>query len=367
MGARRIFRLSDRDRKTVGRIIKGGKEGRIISRAIVLKMKDKNFTHAESADVAEVTPRTVINICNNYERAGLDSALGDESRPGRPVEFDDRVKAKIVAMVCSDPPEGFDRWTLELVQEQSVEQGITDSISKEKIRIILKEHDIKPWQQKMWCIPKMDEKYIERMEKILDIYERGDSKEAPLICLDEKAVFLRSDSREAILMKEGSPKKVDYEYKRNGKSNVFFAVEPFGGVYTAVVTARRTKNDFAHFIKGLSEKYHSAKEISLVMDNLNTHNKSSLVEAFGKEETDRIWNRFKVYYTPTHASWLNMAEIAIGMYSRQCLGRTRIPDAETLKRKTQHWERYINEKGVTINWTFNKKIAREKMNYRKGK
>ncbi|MCY4643983.1 MAG: IS630 family transposase [Bacteriovoracales bacterium] len=363
MGARRIFRLSDCDRKTVARIVKKGKGGRIVSRAIILKMKDKNFTHAESADVAEVTPRTVINICNNYENAGLDSALGDESRFGRPIEFDDGVKAKIVAMTCSDPPEGFDRWTLELLQKQSIERGFTDSISKEKIRILLKEHDLKPWRQQMWCIPKMDEKYIERMEKILDIYERGDSKEVPLVCLDEKAVFLRSDSKEAILMEEGNPKKVDYEYKRNGKSNVFFAVEPFGGVYTAVVTDRRTKNDFAHFIKELSEKYRLAKEIILVMDNLNTHNRSSLVETFGKKEGDRIWNRFKVYYTPTHASWLNMAEIAIGMYSRQCLGRTRIPDAETLRRKTQHWERYINEKGVTINWTFSKKIAREKMNY----
>ena len=99
------------------------------------------------------------------------------------------------------------------------------------------------------------------------------------------------------------------------------------------------------------------------MDNLNTHNKSSLDESFGKKEADKIWKRFEIYYTPKHASWLNMAEIAIGMYSRQCLGRTRIPDIKTLKRKTEHWENYMNKKGPTINWTFTKEIAREKMSY----
>ena len=99
------------------------------------------------------------------------------------------------------------------------------------------------------------------------------------------------------------------------------------------------------------------------MDNLNTHNKSSLEEAFGTKEAERPWGRFEVFYTPTHASWPNMAEIGIGMYSRQCLERTRIPDIDTLTRKTKHWEKYINEKGVTINWTLTKAMARVKMDY----
>ena len=363
MGARRAFRISNRDRRTIGKIIKKGINGRSVSRALVLKMKDRNHTHAEIANIVEITPRTVINICNLYENNGLNSALNDDLRIGRPTEFDDRVKAKIIALVCSYPPEGFDRWTLELIRDKVIGKKIVGSISKEKIRIILKEHDLKPWQQKMWCVPELNEEYIEKMEAILDLYERGDSKDFPLICLDEKLVHLRKDSREAILMSPGSPKKVDYEYQRNNKANVFFAVGPFGGHYTAAVTDRRTKKDFAHFLKKLSKEYPTVKEISLVMDNLNTHNKSSLEENFGEEEANKIWNRFKVYYTPKHASWLNMAEIAIGMYSRQCLGRTRIPDMEILKSKTQRWEKYINEKGVTINWTFTKLIAREKMGY----
>ena len=357
------FQLKPGDRNELKKFIRSGPKGNENVRAITLLFRDRGQTRAEVADALDLTPQTVTNTCQNYNDLGLERALKDDPRPGQPVKFDEKIKAKIVALVCSDPPEGFDRWTLELIRNKSVEGGIVDSISKEKIRIILKENCFKPWRQKMWCVPKLDEKYISRMEAILDLYERGNGEGNPVVCLDEKAVFFRTDSREAFLGRPGSIKKVDYEYKKMGGSNIFFAVEPFGGKYTARVTDRRTKKDFAGFLKYLSEKYEGAKEISLVMDNLNTHFKSSLEEAYEKEEADRIWNRFKVYYTPAHASWLNMAEIAIGMYSRQCLGKTRMPDVKTLKRKTEHWENYINEKGVTINWSFTKEIAREKMGY----
>ncbi|MCY4644486.1 MAG: IS630 family transposase [Bacteriovoracales bacterium] len=355
--------MSDEDRKKLNQFIRSGPKGHENVRAITLLFRDKGQTRVETAATLDLTPQTVTNTCQNYDNFGLERTLKDDPRPGPPLKFHERVKAKIVALVCSDPPEGFDRWTLELIREESIEKDIVDSISKEKIRIILKEFYLKPWQQKMWCIPRVDKEYIERMEKILDLYEKGDTKEKPLICLDEKMLQLSEDSREATLIAPGEVKKMDYEYRRNGTANVFFALEPFGGHYTAKVTDRRTKKDFAIFLKELSKKYDSAQSISLVMDNLNTHNKSSLEETFGREEGEKIWKRFKIYYTPKHASWLNMAEIAIGMYSRQCLGRTRIPDMKTLKRKTESWERYVNEKGLTINWTFTKNIAREKMDY----
>lgn len=358
-----IFQLNSDDRSKLKKFIRSGPKGNENVRAITLLFRDKGQTRAEVADVLDLTPQTVTNTCQNYNDLGLERTLKDDFRPGQPIKFDEKIKAKIVALVCSEPPEGFDRWTLELIQNESTKNGIVDSISKEKIRIILKENYFKPWQQKMWCIPRLDEKYIERMEAILELYERGDSEKQPIVCLDEKPVFFREDSRESFLGRPGNIKKVDYEYKREGKANVFFAVEPFGGEYTAQVTDRRTKKDFANFLKYLLDKYRFAEEISLVMDNLNTHNKSSLEEVFEKDEADRIWDRFKIYYTPAHASWLNMAEIAIGMYSRQCLGRTRMPDIKTLKKKTKHWVKYINDKKVTINWSFTKEVAREKMGY----
>lgn len=357
------FFLKEEDKKYLQSFIRSGAAGHEVVRAMTLILKDNGQSRAEIASALDITPRTVTNTCNSYDDHGIERSLKDDPRPGYPRVFDDSVKSKIVAMVCSNPPEGFDRWTLDLIRSKVEEQEIVDSISKESIRLILREHDLKPWQQRMWCISELDDEYIERMENILNIYEKGDSKDFPLVCLDEKPVALFEDSRPAEIMEPGLTKKVDYEYKRNGTANVFFAVEPFGGKYTVEVTENRKGEVFANFLRDLSQKYKSASKITLVMDNLNIHTKSSLVKTFGDQKGSKIWDRFDVHYTPKHASWLNMAEIAIGMYSRQCLGKTRIPDITILRRKTENWSKYINDKRPTINWSFTSSDAREKMGY----
>jgi transposase len=135
-------------------------------------MRDKGFTVIEIADSLEITPRTVINICTTYEAHGIERALKDDPRPGRPREFDTRARVQIVATVCSEPPEGFDRWTLDLLKERLETEGIVSSIGRETIRAVLQEHDLKPWQQKMWCVPELDDEFIERMEDVLDVYKR---------------------------------------------------------------------------------------------------------------------------------------------------------------------------------------------------
>ncbi len=156
--------LSDSDLLEINNVIKKSENNRIVVRAIALKMKYLNHTNMGAAEVLNITPRTVINICSYYSSGGIESALNDDPRPGRSVEIDDRIKSKIVAIVCSDPPEAFDRWTLELIQEQVIKDDIAEKISKEKIRIILQEHDLKPWRYDMWCVPKLDKEFINRME-----------------------------------------------------------------------------------------------------------------------------------------------------------------------------------------------------------
>lgn len=357
-----MFELNGADQFFVQEIIKKGVSAREISRAHVLNLRNKGYTIIEVADILDITPRTVINITNNYETGGIGKALKDDPRPGQPIKFDDRVKSKIIALVCSDPPEGFDRWTLELIKEKTEDQ-IVGEISKESIRIILQEHDLKPWQQKMWCIPKLDEEYIRRMEDILDIYERKYDKKEPIICIDEKPVCLHEDKRAPIQAKPGKIKKVDYEYGRNGSANVFCAVEPLQGQYKLQVTERKTRNDFSKFLASIGRQYQNAEKIVLVMDNYVTHFQESLINFYGEEKGLALWNRFEVHYTPKHGSWLNQAEIAIGMYNRQCLGNTRIPDIETLNKKTKAWEKIIRKKKVVIQWKFTKDKAREKFNY----
>ena len=323
-------------------------------------MKDQNFTNMEAASVAEVTPRTVINICQYYESGGLESALNDDPRPGQPPKFDDRIKSHIVAMICSEPPDGFDRWTLELIKEEAEKRKITDGISKEAARLILKEHDLKPWQYKMWCVPELTDEYVDRMNAILDLYERDYDGKNPVVCVDEKPVVMFGDIRQPMKFSEGQPNKYDYQYSRNGATNVFCGVEPKKGRYFTEVTKNKKKYDFAKFMKSVYDTYKYSKKIHLVMDNYSTHFKNSFVESFGKREGEKMWKKFEVHYTPSHASWLNQAEIAIGMYSRQCLGKTRISDIMALKKKTQSWTRIINEKAVVINWSFTKKDAKEK-------
>lgn len=328
-----------------------------------MNLRYKGLTVAEVADFLEITTRTVYNIENNYETGGLAKALHDDPRPGSPVRLDDRFKSYVVATVCGDPPEGFDRRTLELIKEEVMSKGVVESVSHESIRLVLKEHDLKPWQQQSWCVPGIDGKFIQRMEDILDVYADAPDQKRPLVCLDEKPIQLLDHARPPSGMSPGKCRKVDYEYKRKGTCNVFCAVEPHTGRYLAEVTKRRTADDFARFIKQLAQAYEKADRITLVMDNLNTHCEKSMIGLFGEQEGRRLWARFDVHYTPVHGSWFNQAEIAINMYARQCLGKSRIPNIELLRKKTQAWIRYINQKKVCVKWTSTKNNARKKFDY----
>jgi transposase len=358
------MQLSPSDKQKILEIIKKGThDARTIYRANALNLRSKGLTYAEVADFLEITPRTVFNIECYYEQGGLEKALNDDPRPGAPILFDDKVKSHVVAIVCSNPPDAFDRWTLDLIQEKIVKDGIVDSISRETIRVILQEHDLKPWRQSSWCVPDLDEEYIERMEDVLKIYEKEHDPKAPVVCLDEKPIQLLDDVRPPSGVMPGEIRKVDFEYKRNGTANVFCAVVPLTGEYINRVTERRTGADFAKFMASIERKFSGVRKIILVMDNLRTHSLKSLTEFYGEREGERIWNRFEVHFTPKHGSWLNQAEIAINMYSRQCLGKSRIPDIETLRKKTKSWNEIANRRKVTIKWNFTRKDAREKFHY----
>jgi len=339
-------------------------EPRVIRRANILNCLHLKYSSAEIASILNVDRRTVTNIANAYIEGGLDSALYDEERAGRPIDFDDRERSRIIAMVCSDPPSGRYRWTLDLIVEESQKRKlIGNGISREQVRIILHEHDLKPWREKMWCIGKLNDEYIERMEDVLDVYERPYNKECPVVCVDEKPVALIGDSRKRLLSRPGDVLTKDYEYKRNGSVNVFCAVEPKVGKYINTVTEKRCGIDFAKFLHSLARKYNAAKKIVLVMDNLSTHREKSLINYYGEAEGRKLWNRFEIHYTPKHASWLNQAEIAIGMYSRQCLGDGRIGDIENLKTETQAWNKRANKKKLKIQWRFTKEKAKKSFLY----
>lgn len=340
-------------------------EARVIRRSNILNCLHHGYSSSEIALILNVDQKTVTNVGTAYLEGGFDSALYDDERSGRPIDFDDRERSRIIAMVCTNPPSGSYRWTLDLIAEEAEKRDLINrSISREQVRIILQEHDLKPWQEKMWCIGKLDDEYIRKMEDVLDVYARPYSEKKPVICTDEKPVALIGDTRERILPeKPGDILKKDYEYKRDGSVNVFCAIEPKAGKYINTVTEQRCGSDFAKFIKSLSEKYHHAEKIVLVLDNLATHKEKHLIDYYGDEAGKQIWDRFEVHYTPKHGSWLNQAEIAIGMYSRQCLGDGRIGTLDNLKLQTTAWNKRANKTKVKINWRFTKSKARKSLGY----
>ena len=216
----------------------------------------------------------------------------------------------------------------------------------------------------MWCIPKVTPEFIERMEHVLELYGTPYNPLEPILCFDEKSKQLLKDTRAIQEMKEGRARRRDYEYKRNGTRNIFVTVEPKGGYRAATVTKRRTKQDFAHEMKRIMElpRYLTCRKIHVVLDNLNTHFEKSFLETFGKDETETIMRRIQFHYTPKHASWLNMAEIEIGILNRQCI-RGRIPTEERLTAKVAAWQTERNEQRAMIQWKFSVKAARKKFKY----
>ena len=220
----------------------------------------------------------------------------------------------------------------------------------------------------MWCIPELTDEYVDRMEDLLSLYEKPQSEAEPVVCLDEKSVQCLSDKRKTIRVKNGSVRR-DYEYVRHGTVNVFCAVEPLAGRHFTKVTKRRKNEDFGRMLRDIARRYRKASTIHLVVDNLSIHSKKAVTDAFGEVEAERLWSRFAVHYTPKHASWLNQAEIEIGVFASQCLGKRRISSFDELRREAAAWRRGANRKKLKIRWRFTVRDARKKFGYsrRRGK
>jgi hypothetical protein len=213
----------------------------------------------------------------------------------------------------------------------------------------------------MWCIGKLTEEYRRRMYDVLEVYARPYREREPVICIDEKSKQLIRDSRAPLPLKVGTPAKLDYEYVREGTCNIFVAVEPRGGRRVAKVTERRTKSDFVSFVQRLLERtYASARKVHLVLDNLNTHFRKCFDEELGPVAAAALLRRVVFHHTPKHASWLNMAEIEIGILDRQCL-RRRLPDQATARREVDAWQRKRNAERRGIEWTFTRQDADRKL------
>ena len=199
------------------------------------------------------------------------------------------------------------------------------------------------------------------MEDVLEVYKRPYDPAHPQVCMDEISKQLVSETRQPLPARPGQPQLYDYEYRREGVCNVFLFLEPLRGWRHLKVTQRRTRKDWAWAMKDLVDVYYrEAERIIVVMDNLNTHNGASLYETFEPAEARRILERLEFHYTPKHGSWLNMAEIELSVFARQCLNR-RIPDQDTLRHEVAALEAERNGSPSAVNWRFTTADARIKL------
>ena len=342
-------------------VSRGSSRVRKVKRALILLGADKGHTHEELAASLGVSTATVFRTKRDYVEQGLLHALEEAPRPGAKRKLSDAEELLLVATACSDPPKGRCRWTLELLADRMVQLTPHESLSDETIRRRLHEKQLKPWQHKMWCIPKVDGEFVARMEDVVALYTKPADPARPVICFDESPTQLIGETRLPVPPAPGILGRIDYEYRRNGTANLFAFIDAHRPWRHIKVTDSRTALDFAQCMKDLVDvHFPDADKIRVVLDNLSTHTVGALYEAFSAPEARRLAQRLEFHYTPKHASWLNMVEIELGVLRQQCLDR-RIPDRSTLESEIAAWEQQRNASGACIQWFFDLDRARMKL------
>ena len=354
--------LSEAERGELRAMLGGGKHAaRKLKRAQILLAADAGMPDETIAHNLAVGGSTVYRTKRRFVEGNLERALDEEPRPGAVRKLSGPEEALLVATACSSPPGGRARWTLELLAGEMLRLTEHQRLSRETVRRRLAENALKPWRQKRWCVPQVDGEYVARMEDVLDLYAESPDPKRPVVCFDESPTQLIGEVRQPLPLEPGQVARYDYEYRRNGTANLFVALDAHRPWRKVKVTDRRTAVDFAARMRELAEvEFPDAERIRVVLDNLSTHTPGSLYEAFPAPEAHRILRRLEFHFTPKHASWLNMAEIEIGVLRGQCLDR-RIGEREQLEREIAAWERARNATGARVRWMFTTEKARAKM------
>jgi transposase len=356
--------LDESERQQLDAMVAGGTHAvRRVKRAQILLAADRGVSDAEMAATLGVGTSTVYRTKQRFVEHGLERALSEEPRPGGKRKLAAAEEALLIATACSHPPTGRARWTLALLASALVRLTAHPTISRATIGRRLAANALKPWQEKMWCVPQIDASYVACMEDVLELYTTLPRAGTAVVCVDETPQQLLGEVRTALPPAPGQPARHDYEYRRNGTANIFVALDAHQPRRVTKITARRTAVDFAEWLRDLVDvHYASTERIRLVLDNLSTHTPAALYQAFPPAEARRVLRRLEFHYVPKHASWLNMVEIEIGVLSAQCLDR-RIPDVATLDHEVDAWTRARNTAGARVRWMFGIEQARVKLGH----
>lgn len=362
MNVRYLVTLAAEEKSELEALVRGS-TGRVrhIKRAQILLAAHVGVTDEQIARSVRVSVSTVYRVKRRFVEGGVEHALHERQRPGASRKLSGKQEALLVATACSTPPRGRARWTLQLLADELVRLTEHEDLSRETVRRRLEENELKPWQQRMWCIPKVDAEYVARMEDVLELYAEPPDAKRPVVCFDETPNQLIGEVRTPLPVMPGKRRRYDYEYQRNGTVNLFVLLDVHRGWRHVEVTDQRTAKDFALQMHALVDvHYPEAETIRVVLDNLSTHSPGALYEAFPPQEARRILKKLEFHFVPKHASWLNMVEIEISVLTRQCLDR-RIGTKPLLKREVARWERVRNKERARVRWRFSVDSARTKL------
>lgn len=322
------------------------------TRMQILWLSSQGISDPQIAFTTGRSISTIERTRKSFVTNGFEAALNQKKRRGRPPKLTTAGQELIVQLIKEQPPIGYARWTGALVRLKIIELGVVKSVSLSTIYRCLRARKLKLHQRKTWCTSKIDEKFVQQAEKVLEVYHRPYNEAFPVVCFDEKSYELKAHVRQPLPAAPGKPMREDNEWKRHGTVNIFMFCEPKKGWRHVKVTKRRTKKDFARCMKQLTNVFYpKATKITVVLDNLNTHKKQAIIDCYGEEEGTKIADKLEFVHTPIHGSWLNMAEIELSVLSSQSLNR-RIPEKKTLNREIRSWNKIRNKIAAPINWKY---------------
>uniref|UniRef100_Q01P88 Tc1-like transposase DDE domain-containing protein n=1 Tax=Solibacter usitatus (strain Ellin6076) TaxID=234267 RepID=Q01P88_SOLUE len=358
--------VTPKDQKELARLLSGGvQQVQVVLRALVLLQLAKGASAPRISQVVPLTPQPSVRLRVVTSVAGWNLHCSRSSAPAQPrcstMLRNNGSSPWCAAILPRAAPAGpCDWWRRKLSNA-----GWSPGWEGKRFGFCSSTTTSSRGGKTMWCVAELDEEYISKMEDVLETYEKPHDPGEPVVCLDEKPVTLHADVRPTSPAKPGREARRDNEYERRGTANVFCAVEPKAGRHFTFATPDRSAFEFAHVVFELAMQYQQADTIHLVLDNLNIHCLKSLTDAFGMEMGCEVWDRFTIHFTPKHGSWLNQAEIEIGLFSRQCLGKRRIPTLISLRRESRAWNRRMNHDKIKINWKFDRRTARRKFGYKR--
>ena len=226
MNVRCRVELGEVERGELRAMLSGGKRAaRKLKRAQILLAADARVADETAAISLDVGVSTVSRVKRRFVEGGVERALDEEPRPGAARKLTGKEEALLVATACASPPEGRARWTLELLAGEMVRLTAHASLSRETVRRRLAENALKPWRQKMWCIPRVNGEFVARMEDVLDLYAEAPDPKRPVVCFDESPTQLIGEVRQRLPPEPGRVERFDYEYRRAGTVNLFVLVD----------------------------------------------------------------------------------------------------------------------------------------------